>query len=141
MKNVKELVYLSDINKIEELANEIIKIIDNKKIIFLTGDLGAGKTTLVKAICKQLGVEDNISSPTFSIINEYQSKGDIIYHMDLYRIESSEELWNIGIEEYFESGKICIIEWPEIASEFVNPDLKINITLVSHKKRQYHLSF
>lgn len=80
--------------------------------------MGAGKTSLIKAICKHLGIEDSISSPTFSIVNEYQSRnGQIIYHFDFYRIRKIEEVYDIGFEDYFDSGNICLLEWPEKISK------------------------
>ncbi len=110
---------IADINELSNVATEIIKNINNKKIILFYGDMGAGKTTLIKEICKNAGVVDNVTSPTFSIINEYETKNnEIIYHFDFYRIENIDELHNIGIEEYFFSNNICLIEWPGIVEDF-----------------------
>ncbi len=84
------------------------------KILLFYGEMGSGKTTLIKELAKQLGVEDVTSSPTFSLVNEYHSKnGEIVYHFDFYRIEDEEEAYDMGIEEYFDSGAWCFIEWPE----------------------------
>lgn len=101
-------------NELGDVANEILSIAEGMRIFMLTGELGAGKTTLVKGLSATLGAEDNVSSPTFALVNEYGS-GPLIYHMDLYRIKSEAELAEIGFEDYLESGKYVFIEWPEIA--------------------------
>ena len=85
----------------------------NTKTLLFYGNMGAGKTTLIKEICKQLGVNDRVSSPTFSIVNEYEAENDIIYHFDLYRMEDEEEAYQVGFEEYIDSGHWIFIEWPE----------------------------
>ena len=85
----------------------------NTKTLLFYGNMGAGKTTLIKEICKQLGVNDRVSSPTFSIVNEYEAENDIIYHFDLYRMEDEEEGYQVGFEEYIDSGHWIFIEWPE----------------------------
>ncbi|RLD81908.1 MAG: tRNA (adenosine(37)-N6)-threonylcarbamoyltransferase complex ATPase subunit type 1 TsaE [Bacteroidetes bacterium] len=102
--------FLEDISVI---AKEIISSVSSKTLLFY-GEMGTGKTTLIKEIVKQLGVEDIAHSPTFSLVNEYLSlKGEIIYHFDFYRIEQEEEAYDIGIEEYFYENNWCLIEWPE----------------------------
>ena len=83
--------------------------------MLFSGEMGAGKTTLIKALCEHLGVKDEVSSPTFSLVNEYNSNVGTIYHFDLYRIQSEEELYDIGYEDYFFSGYLCLVEWPEMA--------------------------
>jgi len=105
------------LHKLGEIAEHILN--RNKTIVLFKGDLGAGKTTLIKMICGGKGVEGEMSSPTFSIVNEYQGKDDVLYHFDLYRIENQEELLDIGFEDYLDSGRICLIEWPEIASNIL----------------------
>lgn len=101
---------LSDLSVVAE------QILDTaaSKILLFYGEMGSGKTTLIKELAKQLGVEDVTSSPTFSLVNEYHSKnGEIVYHFDFYRIEEEEEAYDMGIEEYFDSEAWCFIEWPE----------------------------
>ena len=94
------------------------------------GEMGAGKTTFIKAICEELGVEDVITSPTFAIVNEYSlADGDCIYHFDFYRIKKLEEVYDMGFEDYFYSGALCFIEWPELIEEVLPEDaVKVNIT-------------
>ncbi|MBT6082117.1 MAG: tRNA (adenosine(37)-N6)-threonylcarbamoyltransferase complex ATPase subunit type 1 TsaE [Polaribacter sp.] len=95
------------------IASEIISSVTNKKLLFY-GQMGVGKTTLIKEICNQLGVLDSISSPTFSLVNEYNtSNKSKVFHFDFYRIENEEEALDIGIEEYFDSSNWCFVEWPE----------------------------
>ena len=89
-------------------------------VVLLFGSMGAGKTTLIKALCKVLQVEDEVNSPTYSLVNEYESEaGETIYHFDLYRLNSPEEALDFGVEEYLESGNMCLIEWPEKIVDFL----------------------
>ena len=102
------------LNKIHEISQLVIDKIKTIKIVLLRGELGSGKTTLVKSVLKKMGVNECVTSPTFSIVNEYDFSENIIYHLDLYRIENIEELDVIGFEDYIYSQNICFIEWPEI---------------------------
>ncbi len=95
-------------------AAQFLEIIGDHTIIAFQGHLGAGKTTFIKAICDTLGVEDNVCSPTFTIINEYRAaSGDSVFHFDFYRVEKLQEALDLGLEEYFYSGCLCLMEWPE----------------------------
>ena len=98
----------------------------------LHGNLGAGKTTLIKALCRELGIDNSsMSSPTFSIINEYDSDNSEVYHIDFYRMNSEEEILSLGIDEYFESGNFCFVEWPERLGKFLPEryfELRISIS-------------
>ncbi|WP_323757390.1 tRNA (adenosine(37)-N6)-threonylcarbamoyltransferase complex ATPase subunit type 1 TsaE [Roseivirga sp.] len=130
------------LNDLEIVAQQITAFGRGHKIWLLMGQMGAGKTTLSKAICSDLGVIDLVQSPTFSLVNEYLTdKGSTIYHFDFYRIEDIEELANIGIEEYFDSGNLCLIEWPEKISELI-PDeyMKIFIEVFDDKSRVIKLT-
>ena len=103
---------LSQIDSIAEtLVREVLP--HSHKVLLFQGAMGAGKTTLIKALCEQLGVGDRVSSPTFSLVNEYQSPSGTIYHFDLYRIEQQQEALDFGIEEYWDSGAWCFVEWAE----------------------------
>jgi len=107
------------LNQLEETSLKVTQNF-NHKIILISGEMGAGKTTLIKQILIGLNVIDNISSPTFSIINEYTTKSkDLVYHMDLYRINKIEELEEIGFFEYLESGNLCFIEWGDIIEDII----------------------
>ena len=100
---------------LHHVAQDIAAAIKDNKVVLFYGEMGSGKTTLIKEICKQLGVIGTISSPTFSLVNEYRTTvKQIVYHFDLYRIKNTEECLDIGIEEYLYSGNYCFIEWPEI---------------------------
>ena len=125
MKEIK----INSINNINCVASEVLNSFGNNKIIAFYGKMGVGKTTLIKTICENMGVKTNISSPTFSLVNEYHAdNGDIIYHFDFYRITRLEEAYDFGYEEYFFSGAYCFIEWPDkIEALLPNNTLRINI--------------
>ena len=104
------------IDVLHHVAGDIVEAIKNTKVVLFYGEMGSGKTTLIKDICKQLGVTDSMSSPTYALVNEYHTKeNSTIYHFDLYRIKSIEECLDMGMEEYLYSGNYCFIEWPEVA--------------------------
>lgn len=101
-------------DRLDSTAVKLLKSYPEKRLIAFFGEMGAGKTTFIKAICKALGVNENMSSPTFALVNEYEDKkGDPVYHFDFYRIENEQEAVDIGVREYFSSGHYCFIEWPE----------------------------
>ena len=106
------------------------------------GRMGAGKTTFSKSLCAELGVMDMVQSPTFSLVNEYETeKGETIYHFDFYRVTQAEEALNIGVEEYFYSGNLCLIEWPENISELIPEEyLKIEIEVQGDESRMIKLT-
>ena len=125
------------LNKIDEISQLIIDKIKTVKTIMLRGELGSGKTTLVKSVLKKMGVNDCVTSPTFSIVNEYDFSENIIYHFDLYRIEKIEELDIIGFEDYIYSQNICFIEWPEIVLNKIDLQyLDIEIRNLDEDKRE-----
>jgi len=124
-----------NLNEVEVVANQIIKNSSSKTLLFY-GDMGVGKTTLIKAIVKVLGSNDEVSSPTFSIVNEYELENDKIFHFDLYRIEDIEEAYNFGIEDYLYSNNWILMEWPEkIESILIDDFHKIELKIVSQKQR------
>lgn len=125
---------LEDLPKI---ADQLLSAIGNHKIITFYGEMGAGKTTLIKQLCKTLKVTDTIQSPTFSIVNEYLTEDhQQIYHFDFYRIKEEEEALDFGVEEYFYSGNYCFIEWPEkIPNLIPEKAVKVSITLTEDNKR------
>ncbi|MDA0195074.1 MAG: tRNA (adenosine(37)-N6)-threonylcarbamoyltransferase complex ATPase subunit type 1 TsaE [Bacteroidetes bacterium] len=121
------------------IARQIIDFAGDYKIWIIKGDLGAGKTTLIKYLCDEMDVVDSVSSPTFSLINEYQTaKGETIYHFDFYRIETEKEAENLGSEEYFYSGEFCFVEWPEKIPNLIPEQyLEISINFISNKRKFY----
>lgn len=129
---------LEEINKI---AKQILATPSLKKVITFHATMGVGKTTLIKELVKELGVTENSSSPTFSLVNEYESKtGEIIYHFDLYRINDELEAYDMGIDEYFYSGNWCFIEWPEKVSHLLPLDhASIVIKSLPNGKRELFL--
>jgi tRNA threonylcarbamoyladenosine biosynthesis protein TsaE len=126
-----KVIHCENLSQLGEAAEKIIQFCGDEKIWVFKGQMGAGKTTLIKAISKNYGIEEVVSSPTFSIVNEYRnSKGEIFYHFDFYRIENPEEVLEIGIDEYFYSGHFCWMEWAEKIPEYVPLDfifIKIEI--------------
>ena len=121
-------IKINDLNSIRETAREFIDHMDGRKVFAFYGKMGAGKTTFIKAVCEELGVEDVITSPTFAIINEYSGKDDTIYHFDFYRIKKLEEVYDMGYEDYFYSGALCFIEWPELIEKVLPEDaVKVQI--------------
>ena len=123
-------ITISSLESIREAAREFIQHIGEHRVFAFYGEMGAGKTTFIKAICEELGVEDVITSPTFAIVNEYSlADGDCSYHCDFYRIKKLEEVYDMGFEDYFYSGALCFIEWPELIEEVLPEDaVKVNIT-------------
>lgn len=116
---------VKNIEELGQVADQILSA-SSSNIYTFVGDLGAGKTTLIKALCSRLGVDSMISSPTFSVINEYDAGDKTIYHMDWYRLETLDQLMNIGIEEYLSSDNICFIEWPQVGEALFDEDI-VNI--------------
>lgn len=118
------------------VAKQLVNNFQHLKVWCFEAEMGAGKTTLIKKICEQLGVMDEMSSPTFSIVNEYQIDGKELYHFDFYRLKDLNEAYDIGVEDYLFSGNICFLEWPEIISPLLPEQyLKININLVGDNTR------
>ncbi|MGZ3864591.1 MAG: tRNA (adenosine(37)-N6)-threonylcarbamoyltransferase complex ATPase subunit type 1 TsaE [Bacteroidia bacterium] len=107
---------------LHDVAKDIVSNLGDKKIILFYGEMGSGKTTLIKEICHELGVKDNMSSPTFALVNEYHGSTHKIYHFDLYRVKNFGECLDIGMEEYLYSGNYCFIEWPDVAKQIIPED-------------------
>ena len=110
------------------VATAIIDLSDKTPEVLLHADMAMGKTTLVKEICSQLSCSDEASSPTFSLVNEYSTPNGLVYHFDLSRIKAVEELYDIGFEEYLDSGYLCLVEWPELAEELM-PEQHVLVTI------------
>ncbi len=124
------------------VADQLFKLSKGKKIWAFYGAMGVGKTTLIKVICQHLGVTNEVTSPTFSLVNEYPTKtGKMVYHFDFYRIKNMEEVMDIGYEEYFDSGNICLLEWPEKIEPLLEEEdcFAIRVTITPDGKRIIHL--
>ncbi len=117
-------IQIASIEHLQDAAKQFVATMDERTVFAFYGSMGAGKTTFIKAICEELGVEDVINSPTFSIINEYRSATtqELIYHFDFYRIEKVSEAEDIGTPDYFYSGALCFIEWPEKIKDLLPMD-------------------
>lgn len=123
-------IKISSLDGLDAAAKEFVKAMGDRTIFAFYGKMGAGKTTFIKAICKELGVDDEVTSPTFSIVNEYRSDttAELVYHFDFYRIKKLEEVYDMGFEDYFYSGAVCLIEWPELIEELLPGDaVKVKI--------------
>ena len=128
-----ELIY--KLSEIEKASNFVLKNV-NRDVILVTGEVGTGKTTLIKEYCKLIGVEEIVNSPTYTLINEYQNKSGKIVHMDLYRVEDINEINELGLFEYLDKN-IVIIEWPEIILKMIDVKYSlINITFINEKERK-----
>ena len=123
-------IKIQSLDHIQEAAREFIAAMGDNTVFALYGKMGAGKTSFIKALCQELGVEDVVTSPTFAVINEYRSDiaGELIYHFDFYRIKKLEEVYDMGYEDYFYSGALCFIEWPELVEELL-PGNTIKVTI------------
>lgn len=122
MKKILFEAYNFDLAQICKIAKQFIDSIDENRVFAFYGKMGAGKTTFVKALCQELGVEDQVASPTFAIVNEYRTtNGEPLFHFDFYRIQRLTEAYDMGCEEYFYSGNLCFIEWPELIEELLPP--------------------
>jgi len=131
---------LENIEQLPNAANQLINILDKADKTFLFyGEMGAGKTTFIKAFCAALGVEDTVSSPTFSIVNEYHYPQGIIYHFDFYRLKNQTEALDLGLEEYLDSGNYCLIEWPEKIPDLL-PENYVHISLKVRPDQQRKLT-
>jgi len=136
-------ITVTSIEDLDHVIEVLIRHIGERYNVFLlSGDLGSGKTTLTKVLCAKLEVKELISSPTFSLVNEYQSPlVGTIYHMDLYRLEKTEDLAQIGFEEYLDSGFLCLIEWPGIADPyFIMPHIRVNIEVTTNNNRIFNIT-
>ncbi|MFW5481716.1 MAG: tRNA (adenosine(37)-N6)-threonylcarbamoyltransferase complex ATPase subunit type 1 TsaE [Prevotella sp.] len=131
--------YTFSIDNIHDAAKTFINNMGTGKVFAFYGKMGAGKTTFIKAVCEELGVTDVITSPTFAIVNEYRSDttGELIYHFDFYRIKKLDEVYDMGYEDYFYSGALCFLEWPELIEELLPSDaVKVTISETDNGDRK-----
>ncbi len=127
---------ISDVEKLPDAAKKLLEFAGDIKVFAFNGEMGSGKTTFIKELSKILGSKDNFSSPTYAIVNEYISPKGKIYHFDLYRINKVEELFDLGFEEYLESGNYCFIEWPDLAEKLF-PKSHLRIVINPNQNNRY----
>ena len=126
--------HISSVEQLSEVSDYLLSMRSEADIIAFYGGMGAGKTTLIKNLCHQMGVTDEVNSPTFAIVNEYVTEeGESVYHFDFYRIKKIEEAYDIGFENYFDSGNLCLIEWPEMIEplmpeKYIRVDIQHGVT-------------
>ncbi len=134
---------IKSVDEIKDLFKELHSKFEEYKVILLEGDMGAGKTTFIKAYTQYREIVDVPSSPTFGLVNEYRdSENNIMYHFDLYRVEDEEELYDIGFEEYLDSGNLCFIEWPGIAENFIPiKHILLNLLIEANEDRTINVSY
>ena len=136
MKRI-EIDALSDLPRV---AEEVINSLDGRTVVLLRGGIGAGKTTLVSRIAALLGAEDTVTSPTFALVNQYEGSEYRIYHFDFYRIDRIEEVFDLGYEEYFYSGDLCLVEWPEKIEPLIPDDaMVVRITVGDDEQRIFEI--
>lgn len=139
-------IHIKNIEQIRAAAREFVNKIDDRRIFAFYGNMGAGKTTFIKAVCEELGISDVITSPTFAIVNEYEMPSSpavstlhlpsSVYHFDFYRIRRLEEVYDMGYEDYFYSGALCFIEWPELIEDLLPADaVKVTIQVLPDGSR------
>ena len=115
-------INIQSLEQIHEAARQFVEAMGDNTVFAFYGKMGAGKTTFLKAVCEELGVSHVITSPTFAIVNEYSAAGQPVYHFDFYRIKSIREVYDMGYEDYFYSGNLCLIEWPELIDDLLPDD-------------------
>ena len=106
------IIHFKELDELPQISTLLLQTGNDLPVWLFEGHMGAGKTTLIKALCKQLGVKSTVQSPTFSLVNEYDAAGKVVYHFDFYRIKDETEALDMGVEEYFDSGDFCFVEWP-----------------------------
>ncbi len=130
-------IIIKDKRHLPEAAKKLLESGGERRLFAFFGSMGSGKTTIIKAICRVLGAVDIVTSPTFTLVNEYAtSEGDSLYHIDFYRIRKKEEVYDFGIEEYLSGGSYCFMEWPELIEEILPPEtVKVSITVTDDGQR------
>ncbi|QPH38007.1 tRNA (adenosine(37)-N6)-threonylcarbamoyltransferase complex ATPase subunit type 1 TsaE [Pedobacter endophyticus] len=131
-------ITVNGLTDLPQTAEQLLAFSEGEKIFVFNGEMGAGKTTFIKAFCRVLGIEDVVSSPTYSIVNEYQGSGGLVYHFDFYRIKQIQEAFDLGYEEYFYGGAVCLIEWPERVAELLPEHfIRVDIKVIDESTRRF----
>ncbi len=135
-------IRIDNLDGIREAAKQFVANMNGATVFAFYGKMGAGKTTFIKAVCEEMGISDVITSPTFAIVNEYRADttGEIVYHFDFYRIKKLEEVYDMGYEDYFYSGAVCFIEWPELIEELLPSDA-VSVTIAENADGSRTVSF
>lgn len=135
---MEKIIEIDSLEELDKVAEAVIDLLDGRNVVALDAPMGAGKTTLVSRIAALLGAEDDVTSPTFAIVNRYEGRERTIYHFDMYRIERIEEALDFGCEEYFDSGDLCLVEWPEKIEPLLGDDtMVVKIEVVSDEARRF----
>ncbi|MGM0375395.1 MAG: tRNA (adenosine(37)-N6)-threonylcarbamoyltransferase complex ATPase subunit type 1 TsaE [Bacteroidota bacterium] len=139
---MEHLFKISSEDQIDKVAEDFLPLLKNHKVVAFYGEMGAGKTTFIKSLCRRMGVAGHVTSPSFAIVNEYAAQdGKVIFHFDFYRLKNVEEVFDMGYEDYFFSNHICLIEWPEKVADFLPSDrLDVFITADINGKRTLKVS-
>lgn len=134
-------LHIDSLNELPEVADAVIEALDGRTVVVFRGEMGAGKTTLIREILARLGSEDNVTSPTFALVNQYTTAdGRPVYHFDFYRIDRIEEAYDFGYEEYFYSGELCLVEWPEKIEELLPDDvMTVRISADTEEERTFEI--
>lgn len=135
---MKEIV-VDSLDGLKEVAEAVVESLDGRNVVAFCGVMGAGKTTLISAIMEHFGSDDTVTSPTFALVNQYgTAEGEVVYHFDFYRINRIEEVFDMGYEEYFYSGDLCLIEWPELIEDLLPEDaMAVRIEVLSPTERKF----
>ena len=131
-------IQIDSLSDLKQVAREVVESLDGRTVVLLRGEMGAGKTTLISRIAAYLGAEDNVTSPTFALVNQYEGSECRIYHFDFYRIDTIEEVFDLGYEEYFYSGDLCLVEWPEKIEALIPDDaMVVSIEVGDDEEREF----
>ena len=138
---MKEIV-IDSLDELKDVAEAVIESLEGRNVVALFGAMGAGKTTLISAIMEYLGSTDNVTSPTFALVNQYNTAtNEPVYHFDFYRINRIEEAFDMGYEEYFYSGDLCLVEWPELIEDLLPEDaMVVRIEVLSPTERKFSIA-
>ena len=138
---MKEIV-IASLDELKDVAEAVVESLEGRNVVALFGAMGAGKTTLISAIMEHLGSTDNVTSPTFALVNQYNTAAnEPVYHFDFYRINRIEEAFDMGYEEYFYSGDLCLVEWPELVEQLLPDDaMVVKIDILSPTERKFSIN-
>ncbi len=134
-------IHINSEDQLREVADALLESLDGRTVVALRGEMGAGKTTLIRTLAERLGVEDQVTSPTFALVNQYETAaGERLFHFDFYRIDDEREAFDLGYEEYFYSGDLCLVEWPEKIERLL-PDevVEVRITVTAPDERTFEI--